>query len=208
MAAPSRPRVSLREVASDAERREWAVVADGAEVGRLAARRDGARAVVAYEVDGAVAHAVLRQALGRLVGSPPFDDTTVLVAEVSATDTGARRLLDETGFERVSVDQGARETWERGAGMRPRTGPERFLDRHGRIVQYPVRDPDMHELLVAILPRILSPGEVLTEAEINERIRPLTDDVALLRRSFVDHELVERTMSGTEYALVADVDNS
>lgn len=72
----------------------------------------------------------------------------------------------------------------------------------------PVSETDLRELLESIAPDLLAPGEVLTEAEMNERVARFTDETALLRRHLVDHGLVERTRSGSEYALAEPVDNS
>jgi hypothetical protein len=47
---------------------------------------------------------------------------------------------------------------------------------------------------------------VLSEKELNERLEPFSSDVAVLRRHLVDHGLVERTRSGSEYALTATPD--
>jgi len=206
MPRDARPRVTLRDNLKDANRRTWIIVVDGIDAGSIAAERSGERAVLHFSAREGGA-GVLRQAIGRLVGAPPFEGTRVLVAKTDAAAVEDRRLLDETGFERVEVGADGMETWERPTGSRPRTGPGRLLDRHGRIAKYPVRDVDLHELLVGLAPRVLTAGEVLTESEINERIRALTDDIDRLRRAFVDHGLVERTMSGTEYALIEDVDN-
>lgn len=209
MPRDARPRVSLREVEGDAgNRRVWVILVGDLDAGRITAELDGDRALLNYPADELADEVVLRQAIGRLVGAPPFEGATVLAVRADAADTARRRLLDATGFERVDVASDGVETWERSAGIRPRTGPERFLDRDGRIERYPVRAADLHELLVAILPRVLSPGEVLGEAEINDRIRPIAKDIAFVRRALVDDGLVERTLSGTEYALIEDVDNS
>jgi len=85
-----------------------------------------------------------------------------------------------------------------------RTGPERYLDGQGRIDRYPTRGDELLALLRMIAQRVLSEGEVLTEKELNGRLRAFTEDVPLLRRHLVDAELVERTRSGSEYALVVD----
>lgn len=85
-----------------------------------------------------------------------------------------------------------------------REGPERYLDGAGRIDRYPLRDADRRELLAWVAAQALQPGEVLTERHLNERLEPFTADVAVLRRYLVDAELLERTRSGSEYALVAD----
>lgn len=216
------PRVTLREVESGHDRallntlggeavpapgtdRVWLVLVDGAVTGWIAAHRVGERAMLTFD-DGVDDGAIGRQAIGRLIGAPPFDGVHTLAATTDADDATRRALLDATGFDRVEI--GEREVWERTTGTRPRTGPQRFLDRDGRIARFPVKAGDLYELLVALAPRVLSPGEVLSEHEINDRIRPLTDDTALLRRHLVDHDLVRRTPSGTAYTLAGGVDNS
>ncbi len=82
----------------------------------------------------------------------------------------------------------------------PRTGPQRFLDGSGRIDRYPASAADRRELLRWVSAQVLDPAEVLSETQLNERLAPLTDDVAVLRRYLVDHGIVERTRSGSEYA--------
>jgi len=82
------------------------------------------------------------------------------------------------------------------------TGVDRFLSG-GRIVQYPTNLDERARLLAPVASRILQPGEVIDEREMNERLRGFHDDVAALRRYLVDLELVERTRSGSQYALVA-----
>ena len=82
------------------------------------------------------------------------------------------------------------------------TGPARFLDGAGRIDRFPVHDSDRRELLAWVAAQAFEPGEVLSEKQTNERLARFTDDVAVLRRYLVDAELLERTRSGSEYALV------
>jgi hypothetical protein len=83
------------------------------------------------------------------------------------------------------------------------SGPERHLDGSGRIDRYPVRADDRRALLAWVADRALAEDEVLTEPQLNERLAVFADDVALLRRHLVDHGLVERTRSGSEYARVS-----
>lgn len=92
-------------------------------------------------------------------------------------------------------------------GAKPKpTGVDRFLDAEGRIDRYPIGAADRREVLAWVVARALEVDEVLTESEINERLEPYAPggDVAVLRRYLVDHELLERTRSGSEYARVAD----
>jgi hypothetical protein len=83
-----------------------------------------------------------------------------------------------------------------------RTGVERFLDSDGRIERYPAGIDERIELLGVVSAQVLAIGEVVGEAEITERLARYTDDPALLRRYLIDHELLERTRSGSEYARV------
>lgn len=90
----------------------------------------------------------------------------------------------------------------RQGGMARPSGVQRFL-RDGRIVQYPSRASDRLELLTWIAAQTLRPGEVVTERVITERLAAYADDSASLRRYLVDSGLVERTSTGSEYALPA-----
>ncbi len=82
-------------------------------------------------------------------------------------------------------------------------GIERYLDAAGRIASYPANTTERGELLTLIAGRALTPEEVVTEPQLNERLEPFSSDVAVLRRHLVDHGLLERTRSGSEYALAA-----
>lgn len=99
-------------------------------------------------------------------------------------------------------DRGIRAVLAEDAAPRP-VGPQRFLDGDGRIDRYPQRAGERGELLAWVAARAVQPGEVLAEAEVNERLAEFTDDVAVLRRHLVDHGLLERTRSGSEYARVS-----
>ena len=80
------------------------------------------------------------------------------------------------------------------------TGVDRFFT-DGRLTGYPSRAADRREVLAFVASRILRDGERLSEPEINERLSTVVDDVAAIRRYLVDEGLIERTRSGTEYAL-------
>ncbi|MBN9613895.1 MAG: DUF2087 domain-containing protein [Actinobacteria bacterium] len=84
---------------------------------------------------------------------------------------------------------------------RRREGVERFM-RNGRILNYPSHAGERAELLRWIAEQAFSYGEVLSEAEVNERLRPFADEIAVLRRYLVDFSIIERAADGTEYALI------
>ena len=133
---------------------------------------------------------------------------TIGGAELSAArrERATDRLL-ETGLVRATPDGIAfdedfvRAVLAEVPKARP-TGPQRFLDGEGRIDRYPMQAGDRIELLRWVFEQAFSPGDVLSERETNERLARFTDDVAALRRYLVDAELLERTRSGSEYALV------
>lgn len=91
------------------------------------------------------------------------------------------------------------------APPRPR-GPERFLGRDGRIDRYPSQHGDRVELLSLVAARAFSPGVALSEREVNEHLEAYAPngDVAVLRRYLVDHGLLVRTPSGSEYTLARE----
>lgn len=81
-----------------------------------------------------------------------------------------------------------------------RQGVERFVDGK-RIRQYPANLEERGELLAWVATNTFAPEEVITEREVNRRLLPYSEDVAVLRRYLVDYQLVERRSDGTEYAL-------
>ncbi|MFC7927565.1 DUF2087 domain-containing protein [Microbacterium laevaniformans] len=80
-------------------------------------------------------------------------------------------------------------------------GPERFLDSDGGIDRYPAQAADRLAVLRHVAVRAFSPDTVLSERDVNERLEPYAPngDVAVLRRYLVDHGLLRRTASGSEY---------
>ncbi|WP_022880808.1 DUF2087 domain-containing protein [Gryllotalpicola ginsengisoli] len=130
-------------------------------------------------------------------------DATAAVAGLSAAR--ARRaletlrgagLVDDAGAARGSV---FRELLAAAPVAPQPKGVERFL-RGGRIDRYPANAAERAELLALVARRAFRPGEVLTEAEVGERLAAFHDDVAVLRRYLVDHGLLVRTRSGSSYA--------
>lgn len=138
-----------------------------------------------------------RRALARVVSQ----------TEPAATEKEYRRglaRLIEAGL--VTADGGVDEAELRvllQESARPRaTGIERFLTPSGRLLGLPSRPSERLELLALIAGRVLRPGEVVPEKELNARLATFDDDVATLRRLMVEAEVLERTPTGTEYALV------
>lgn len=79
----------------------------------------------------------------------------------------------------------------------PTPPPElaRLFDKHGDLVQMPVKEPLRVQLLTWIASTLPDDRE-LTEIEENAALRPIHADVAMLRRYLVDYRLVERPCPG------------
>lgn len=193
----------LEPVRRDDLHLSWRLVVDGVDAGMLDATRTATDVVLALEVaaeyeDRGVAHG----AIGRVLGSAPWGaDVTYALAPGSSDSVLS--AAQSAAFRRD--DDGV---WRR-AAPRPRAGADditRFLDATGRIDRYPLRSAQRRELLAWVAARAFSPTDVLTEPEVNARLEPYAPggDVAVLRRYLVDHGLLERTASGSEYALVTD----
>jgi hypothetical protein len=85
------------------------------------------------------------------------------------------------------------------AGEPRREGIERFIV-DGRIDAYPAKPTDRRDLLGWVASEALGREEVLSEAELGERLGRFREDVATLRRYLVDEGLLLRTPSGTSYS--------
>ena len=189
------------------DHRLWLVQADGEEGGFVEAARTERRVDLAlFIAESWRGRGVASAAVGRFLGLRAWPDAETLRATIDPGDAEAAAVLRSAGFSSGGHDAGL-DVWERAAprAKRPRTGPERFVDEDGRIDRWPVQSEDRIELLRWVADRALLPGEVLSERQINERLSAFTGDVALLRRHLVDHGLLERTRSGSEYALAPEL---
>jgi hypothetical protein len=75
-----------------------------------------------------------------------------------------------------------------------------FLDDEGRLKAQPMKRKKFEVILRHVL-RTQFPDEgPWTELEVNRRLRVFSDDVATLRRGFIDHRLMTRQPGGTAYA--------
>ena len=135
-----------------------------------------------------------RRALARVIVDTEPDGTSPR-ALARLAEAG---LLDAEG----RVDEAALRALLKGSARPVASGVERFLTPSGRLMGLPSKPPERLELLRLLANRVLRPGEVITEKELNARLAAFDADVASLRRLMVEAELLERTPTGTEYALV------
>ena len=201
--ATSRIRLDLvPDDSVDGDSRRWVLRVDGTDVGELGAKLDG-DVHISMRIDAGVLDlGVARSALGRLLGAAPWGSDVRYVLPLDAVEPETAR---RAGF-RLGESNGVGR-WEREA-PRARTGAQditRFLDREGRIDRYPQQASERRRLLEWVAERALPSERPLSETEVNELVAPFAPDgdVAVLRRYLVDHGLVERTRSGSEYARTA-----
>lgn len=73
-----------------------------------------------------------------------------------------------------------------------------FLDGKGRLKAIPMKRKKLQVILRHAL-RLFEADSVWDEMEINRRLEPLTDDVATIRRGFIDYGMMKRNRSGSKY---------
>ncbi|MCW4466031.1 DUF2087 domain-containing protein [Glutamicibacter sp. MNS18] len=79
-----------------------------------------------------------------------------------------------------------------------REGVERFFTGL-RLDTLPAKPAERFEVLKYIRDAVIQPDDRLTETQLNERLRVIHPDVALVRRYMVDHGLVHRAGDGSVY---------
>ncbi|MFD9893262.1 DUF2087 domain-containing protein [Amycolatopsis sp. NPDC059027] len=81
--------------------------------------------------------------------------------------------------------------------------PLEALFRHGRLVTIPRRGKLRRALLVRLAEEF-EPGVLYTEQDVRERLAPMHDDHAALRRHLVDEGLLQRSRDGGTYGRPAE----
>ena len=96
------------------------------------------------------------------------------------------------------VEQGQLLAWlETRSNQRAPDPAARWFDREGRLKAFPKQRAKRRAVLERIAAEQFVAGRVYAEREVNALLRPVHDDVALLRRELVAEGLVERPRSGT-----------
>ena len=75
--------------------------------------------------------------------------------------------------------------------LRPETIIRTFLDGEGRLITLPAKRSKRLVVLDHVAQRF-EPGERYPEAEVNQRLRSVHEDVAMLRRYLVDEGFLDR----------------
>lgn len=205
----TRVRLELTPLSDDGDRRRWLLRVDDADVGWLDGVLEGGTVGLSFSVvQAARAQGVVGGAIGRILGLAPWGSEVSYALAVVPADLESAETARAAGFSLAGTDAQGNDVWRRDAPRpRPAKGDiTRFLDAAGRIDRYPAAAAERLDLLRWVADRAIGHGEVLTETQVNERLARYAPggDVAVLRRHLVDHALLERTASGSQYARVAD----
>lgn len=74
----------------------------------------------------------------------------------------------------------------------------------GKLVRYPVAHERRAQLLRHLAERVLKPGEIVAESELNTRLADFTSAFAEMRRYMIDYGVLLRHRDGTGYWLNPD----
>ena len=114
----------------------------------------------------------------------------------SLIDSG---LIAQGSDSRLQVNaEGIRAILRRSSPERP-SGTSRWFRADGKIASYPRRPAERRALLETVGATVLTPGERVSEGELNARLTPYTDDIPTLRRYLVVHGALNRARDGSAY---------
>lgn len=112
--------------------------------------------------------------------------------DTGALEARARALLSAEELRELAPAADAVDPYERRVLAT-------FLDDEGRLKAHPMKRKKFEVILRHALRTWFTDGGPWDEAEVNRRVRPLTDDVASIRRGFIDHGFMTRDPRGAEY---------
>jgi hypothetical protein len=112
--------------------------------------------------------------------------------DTAALEARARALLSKEDLRQLAPMDDSVDPYERKV-------LSTFLDADGRLKAHPMKRKKFEVILKHALRTRFTDDGPWTEREVNDRVRSLTDDVASIRRGFIDHGLMSRDARGTAY---------
>jgi DNA-binding transcriptional ArsR family regulator len=112
--------------------------------------------------------------------------------DVAALGARARALLSTDDLRELVEVDGAVDPYDRKI-------LQTFLDAEGRMKAHPMKRRKFAVLLRHALRTYFTDEGPWSEREINERLEAMTDDVASIRRGFIDHGFMTRDAWGKAY---------
>jgi hypothetical protein len=142
-----------------------------------------------------VSHHLTRLLKAKLVSARSESYYNIYRLETKTLEVLSQRLLAQETFPAVTaeVDLDAYD----------RKVINTFCEPDGRIRQFPAQRKKFEVLLRYVI-QAFEPGARYTEKQINEILKAYSDDVATLRRGFIDYRMMQRDVSGSEYWLTKE----
>ena len=139
-----------------------------------------------------VSHHLGKLASAQLVAATVQGHYHLYALDTDALEARAQALLSQDELRDLVPTHDAIDPYERKVLTR-------FLDSDGRLGQHPMKRKKFEVILRHALRTYFVDAGPWTELEMNARIKPLTADVASIRRGFIDHGLMTRDRRGTAY---------
>ena len=79
--------------------------------------------------------------------------------------------------------------------------------KENKLITVPKKEKNKIEMLKIILEIISKKRIKFTEKELNEEIKEIYSDYALIRRYLIDYKMISRDSYGKEYVLNGDISN-
>ena len=111
--------------------------------------------------------------------------------DAEALQAKAKELGTEESLRQLAPDHGSIDPYDEKV-------LSTFLDARGRLKKVPMKRKKFEAVLRYAL-RLFDDEGPWSEREVNRRLKKVSDDVASLRRGFIDHGLMTRGPGGTAY---------
>ncbi len=139
-----------------------------------------------------VSHHLSKLRSAELVSAQVDGHYHVYALDTDALEARARRLLSSEELRDLAPRDDAVDPYDRKVLAA-------FLDEEGRMKAHPMKRKKFAVLLRHALACYFTDAGPWSEREVNDRLKPFTDDVASIRRGFIDLGLMSRDRSGSEY---------
>ncbi len=139
-----------------------------------------------------VSHHLSKLAAADLVSATVQGHYHLYALDADAIEARARALLSPRELRELAPVDDAADPYERKVLTT-------FLDADGRLKAQPMKRKKFEVVLRHALRTYFVDDGPWSEVEVNARLRAMTDDVASIRRGFIDHRLMVRDREGTAY---------
>lgn len=141
-----------------------------------------------------VSHHLSRLAKAGLVSATVQGHYHLYALDTDALEARARTLLSTDELRELAGPE------DDGEDAYDRKVLSVFLDEDRRLKAHPMKRKKFEVILRHALRTCFPDEGPWSEPEVNERLKPLTDDVASIRRGFIDHGFMTRDAHGRAYA--------